>query len=250
MAVSVRGRSGDSESALESTASVPAVAGTTTGDVVLLWACQWNPTSDAPIPQAPAGFTRVTTAKTVFENEEAQTIQLTAWWRRASGPESGSYSITNVGEWNNAGVVVWSGVVSTGNPVRSYAASQIAGNTRYPTLSVSSQPGDALTWFGGSDDDPTHDPPDGYDSVPLLFGMVGTTIATGTTSTASGATAASGLDLADILVCLAAEADEEDPGPGGPAPLMFDGSEWVALEHARVRASGSWSGSAGFEMLS
>lgn len=179
--------------------AIPVPAGAAAGDIVVCFVGSW---SNGGTITPPAGFTLISGAL-------QGVTRLSAYWKRLTGPDTGSYTFTwpDTG-WNNGSAVCLTGGVATGDPIEQFTTGGARG-TSYPTLGVTTATVPGLVWGAYNESlDTTHDVPDSFTGVAAQdYGTTAYRLpATTGTHTATGATASSTMDLVVVFAAIKPEA--------------------------------------------
>jgi peptidoglycan/xylan/chitin deacetylase (PgdA/CDA1 family) len=220
--------SGNDTFGTSATVAVP--AGATTGDVVVATVATWGGSPPAVTP--PSGFT-------LKGSYTAGQDTSRVFWKRLSGPETGTYRFTwTGGQWSSAHALAVSGGVATGDPIE--AVDHAAGSgTTYPATTVSTAGPPLLLWIGRNDEPASgHTPPSGFveaqdkDCTTLDYRLP----PAGGTHTAGGATySGSSGPLHSVLVAVKGA----PPSPTNQAPVARAGTAQNVLTGATVTLDGS-----------
>lgn len=145
MAAPVFGTAGTYLTGASSTsAAVPVPASVASGDIILVGLYKEN---TAAVTQ-PAGFTQVTNSPVATTGSVSE---LSVWWKRASGADSGTYSFSWTGSaWTEASAIRITGGLSSGTPTEVNNFAQVSSaTTTSPAVSGTTADVDRLlVWFG------------------------------------------------------------------------------------------------------
>jgi hypothetical protein len=188
--------------------ALPVPAGAVVDDIIVVYANCWL--------SAAAAFTWTISGGTGTWNQVVNTnytpddgvLYSSVWWKRATGTESGSYTVGGWAgsQWTEAVAVAISGIPNTvASPVAAQIQPQAAAGTAYPTLSSGaiSANDPALVWFGDSYDYDSDTPPTGFterfDGGQTISAATRIPAAAGTYSTAGASHANSTFGTATLV---------------------------------------------------
>lgn len=179
--------------------TVPVPSGAAAGDIVIVAIEMWWDSGTSPAVTWPSGFTEIVNISLTGSGPQ----KLKAAWKRLTGSDSGSYSMSWTGtQWNQAQAICITGALASGDPVDFTNTATSSSGTSVPSTSGSATGLDMLVHLIANENSATKTPPTGHTEVQdANYLETNYKIATGAgTQTASGGTlSASTLSLAALI---------------------------------------------------
>lgn len=196
MAITVVGTpttTGDFADAATHSVAVP--TGAASGDVAVILLGQWSAAGTTPTVTAPSGFAQ----KGGFFTAPDGLAKNSVWWKRLTGPDSGTYAWSYQSSfWSAVQCTMFRDCATSGDPWDA-VATPLTGlfNTTVASISVTNTDvSGALVWCVYNDSAATHTPPTGFteaaevDSMSMAYRFPGSA----GSQTASGGSLSAGSD--------------------------------------------------------
>lgn len=165
MAVSFVAASASGNSSNATTAAASSVpTGAASGDIAVAFLESWEGTAATPTITPPAGFTQ---KGSTWASGDGLAIN-SAWWKRLTGADSGTYSFTvsmtsGVTRWNTLQVMMFRGCAASGDPFDAVATPVAGTYGSIASMSIITTDADgALVFTVYNDTLGTHTPPTGF----------------------------------------------------------------------------------------